>query len=107
MIQNHFCQTPCGPIQGTAAQPGVSAFRGIRYASAGRWQYPVVTTGWDGVYDASHFGPNAMQMAALGPRTKDGKPSFYDYEFREGLPYTYAEDCQYLNIYAPEDARGT
>ena len=73
MIQNHFCQTPCGPIQGTAAQPGVSAFRGIRYASAGRWQYPVVTTGWDGVYDASHFGPNAMQMAALGPRTKDGK----------------------------------
>ena len=106
MIQNHFCQTPCGPIQGTAAQSGVSAFRGIRYASAGRWQYPVVTTGWDGVYDASHFGPNAMQMAALGPRTKDGKPSFYDYEFREGLPYTYAEDCQYLNIYAPDDACG-
>ena len=104
MIQNHLCHPPCGPVQGTAAQLGVSAFRGIRYASAGRWQYPVVTTRWDGVYDASRFGPNAMQMAALGPRTRDSKPSFYDHEFREGLPYTYSEDCQFLNVYAPDDA---
>lgn len=104
MIQNHLCQTPCGPIQGKAAQPGVTAFRGIRYATAGRWQYPTVVTAWQGVYDATHFGPNAMQMAALGPRNKDGKPSFYDHEFREGLPYTYSENCQYLNIYAPDNA---
>lgn len=104
MIRNHLCQTPCGPVQGTAAQAGVTAFRGIRYATAGRWQYPCVTTHWDGTLDATRFGPNAMQMAAMGPRNKGGKPSFYEHEFREGLPYTYSEDCQYLNIYAPDDA---
>lgn len=42
-----------------------------------------------------------MQTAAFAPK-KEG--SFYEHEFREGLPYTYSEDCQYLNIYAPAGA---
>ena len=39
MIQQHVCSTPCGDVRGTAAAaPGVTAFKGIRYATAGRWE---------------------------------------------------------------------
>lgn len=96
-----ICQTPCGAIRGIQLSEEVYAFRGIRYATAGRWEYPAPITHWQGVYDATQFGPNAMQTAAFAPK-KEG--SFYEHEFREGLPYTYSEDCQYLNIYAPAGA---
>lgn len=46
--------TPCGVISGTACQwPGIAAYKGIRYATAGRWEFPVPVTHWDGVYDAT------------------------------------------------------
>ena len=36
--------TPCGVISGTACQwPGIAAYKGIRYATAGRWEFPVRT----------------------------------------------------------------
>ena len=84
-----ICQTPCGAIRGIQLSEEVYAFRGIRYATAGRWEYPAPVTHWQGVYDATQFGPNAMQTAAFAPK-KEG--SFYEHEFREGLPYTYSED---------------
>lgn len=99
-------QTPCGPIAGVPARmPGVTAYKGIRYATAGRWQYPVPVTRWDGCYRADHFGPNAMQQSAFVPEAQNGRDPFYYHEFREGLLYTYAEDCLFLNIWAPDDAR--
>jgi len=46
--------TPCGVISGTACQwPGIAAYKGIRYATAGRWESPIPVTHWDGVYDAT------------------------------------------------------
>ena len=105
MIQQHVCSTPCGDVRGTAAAaPGVTAFKGIRYAAAGRWEYPKQVTHWEGVYDASRFGPNAMQDAAFTPEDQNGRSPFYYHEFREGLDYSYSEDCQYLNIWAPDNA---
>ena len=105
MIQQHVCSTPCGDIRGVAAAaPGVTAFKGIRYAAAGRWEYPKQVTHWEGVYDASRFGPNAMQDAAFTPEDQNGRSPFYYHEFREGLDYSYSEDCQYLNIWAPDNA---
>lgn len=101
MIRNHFCICPCGPVQGKAAQEGVTAFRGIRYATAGRWEYPARVKHWDGVYDATNFGPNCMGRGAF---EEEDPNSFYCHEFRAGLPYTFSEDCQYLNIFAPDDA---
>ena len=63
---------PCGQIQGTECQwPGVTAYKGIRYATAGRWEYPVEVTKWDGVYDASAYGNCSFQPRA-----------FYDEETR-------------------------
>lgn len=98
--------TPCGPIQGAPARaPGVTAYKGIRYATAGRWKYPVPVTHWEGVCDATRYGPNAMQKNAFALETQDGRVPFYYHEFREGLPYTYSEDCLFLNIWAPDDAQ--
>ena len=34
----YLVNTPCGPIQGCESKnPGVAAYKGIRYATAGRW----------------------------------------------------------------------
>lgn len=103
---DHLRRTPCGYIRGVAAKaPGVTAYKGIRYAEAGRWEYPRQVTHWNGIYDASEFGPCAMQENAITPEWKNGRDQFYYREFREGLDYTYSEDCQYLNIWAPDDAK--
>ena len=60
--------TPCGEIRGADCRlDGVIAFKGIRYATAGRWEYPKQVTAWDGVYDATKYGNCCYQ-----PRT------FYD-----------------------------
>ena len=45
-------KTECGDIVGLDNGSYVE-FRGIKYADAGRWEYPVVTDGWDGVYATS------------------------------------------------------
>ena len=56
--------TPCGVISGTACQwPGIAAYKGIRYATAGRWEFPVPVTHWDGVYDATQYGACCYQPA--------------------------------------------
>ena len=99
-------ETPCGKIQGVPGKAeGVIAFKGIRYATAGRWEYPKLVTSWEGIYDATHYGPCAMQDSAFVPEQNSGRNPFYYHEFREGLPYTYAEDCLFLNICAPENAQ--
>lgn len=98
-------QTPCGEIRGIPGKAeGVIAFKGIRYATAGRWEYPKQITHWDGVYDATQYGPCAMQNNAFVPEQNNGRNPFYYHEFREGLDYTYSEDCLFLNIWAPENA---
>lgn len=97
--------TSCGPITGVQARaPGVTAYKGIRYAAAGRWEYPKQVTRWEGVYHADRFGPCAIQSSTFTPEDQSGRDPFYYHEFRESLPYTYSEDCQYLNIWAPDNA---
>ena len=98
--------TPCGLVCGVPAQAkGVTAYKGIRYAIAGRWQYPVPVTHWDGVYHAEKYGPCAVQQSAFISEKDSGRDPFYYREFREGLGYTYSEDCLFLNIWAPDNAQ--
>ena len=106
LIGDHLCRTLCGDIQGVAAKaPGVTAYKGIRYAEAGRFEYPRQITSWEGTYNATQYGPLSMQDNAIIPEDKNGRDPFYYNEFRKDLDYRYSEDCQYLNIWAPDNAK--
>ena len=98
-------QTPCGAITGTSCQwPGVDAYRGIRYATAQRWGYPEMVTGWEGTYDATRYGNCSYQPRAFYNEAEVPEKAFYYNEFRKGETYTYDEDCLFLNIWTPSDA---
>ena len=101
----YLVSTPCGTLQGCAGRKaGVAAYKGIRYATAGRWEYPVEVTGWEGVYNATAYGHCSYQSRAFYDEAKMPEKAFYYNEFRKGEVYTYSEDCLFLNVFTPEDA---
>lgn len=68
-------------------------FQGIPYAAPPlgplRWKPPQAVAAWQGVREATGFGPRCMQL-----------PLFGDMVFRSrGM----SEDCLYLNVWAPAD----
>lgn len=98
--------TPCGQVQGTSCRlENVTAFKGIRYATAGRWEYPTPVTHWDGIYDASEYGACSYQPRSFYNEEENLKKIFYYNEFRKGESYTYSEDCLFLNIFTPDEAK--
>ena len=103
---NYLINTPCGQVQGCAGRvPGTVAYKGIRYATAGRWEYPQQVTSWEGVYDATGYGHCSYQPRAFYNEEENLKKVFYYNEFRKGETYTYSEDCLFLNIFTPENAK--
>ena len=103
---DYIISTPCGDLQGTAGRvPGTAAYKGIRYATAGRWEYPRQVTHWEGLYDATRYGHCAYQPRAFYNEEDMPEKAFYYNEFRKGETYTYSEDCLFLNVFTPEDAR--
>jgi len=100
---DYIVSTPCGELQGCAGKyPGTVSFKGIRYATAGRWEYPKEVTRWEGLYDATRYGNCSYQPRAFYNEEENLKKVFYYNEFRKGETYTYSEDCLFLNIFAPE-----
>ena len=98
--------TPCGQIRGVASRnPGVTAYKGIRYATAERWKHPVAVTHWDGIYEADRYGHCSYQPRAFYNEEENLKKIFYYNEFRKGEQYTYSEDCLFLNIFTPDTAK--
>ncbi len=91
----------------------VISFKGIRYAKAGRFQYPVEEPKWDRINniddclrDFSRFGPCSYQPRAFASEADDPSKAFYYKEFREGCEFTYSEDCLRLNVYTRLDENG-
>lgn len=93
--------TPCGDIIGIDNEDWIE-YRGIRYASAKRWELPKEITHWDGTYDATEWGECSYQRRGFEDDEKCN--AFYHKEFRKGMSFTYSEDCLFLNIWAPAKA---
>ena len=52
--------TACGQIQGIQ-KDGYQEFRGVRYATAERWEQAEPVTSWEGIYDATVWGDGSCQ----------------------------------------------
>ena len=103
---DYIISTPCGTLQGGPGRvPGTAAYKGIRYATAGRWEYPQEVKHWDGVYDATRYGNCSYQPRAFYNEEDVPEKAFYYVEFRKGETYTYSEDCLFLNVFTPADAQ--
>ncbi len=73
------------------------SFSGIPYARAPigplRWRPPAAPEEWDGIRDASTFGPIAPQPAAVPGITSPSDPESSE---------PHSEDCLTLNVWTPE-----
>jgi len=81
-----------GVVRGEALASGVAVFRGIPYAAAPvgdlRWRPPRSVEAWQGVRDATEFGPACPQ------------PDHLSQVYGIALPET-DEDCLFLNVWSP------
>ena len=103
---DYIVNTPCGQVRGSAGRlAGTAAYKGIRYATAGRWEYPKQVTAWEGIYDATAYGACSYQPRSFYNEEENLKKIFYYNEFRKGETYTYSEDCLFLNVFAPDTAK--
>jgi para-nitrobenzyl esterase len=87
---------PAGKMRGTL-EGGMRLFLGIPFAEPPvgerRWQPPVPLPRWEGVREATEFGPGCYQPQSAG------LSNIYS---RHPMPLS--EDCLTLNIWSPEDA---
>ena len=98
VIQN----TTCGTLKGFESER-CRMFFGVPFAKAERFAYAEPVTHWDGVLDATAYGPACPQNRALHEHFEHPTRRFYHKEFREGQTFIYDEDCLNCNIYAPKN----
>lgn len=99
MEQFSTINTSYGIIKGIQKE-GYQVFKGIRYATANRFERPVIChRAENDPYDATRFGYTCPQ-----PGQPEG--SFYFREFWHHLEYAteHREDCLFLNIWKPDHA---
>ena len=88
---------PAGKLRGTAGGE-IRVFKGIPYAlppvGGRRWRPPSPMPRWQGLREATEFGPACVQPPAMLSTVYSRNP----------MPMS--EDCLTLNIWAPADARG-
>ena len=101
--------TKAGKINGIEEKDHIE-YRGIKFATAGRFEYAVPVTDFsevkdrltpDGSYDATYYGDVCTQKRIWYEHLENPTRMFYYKEFREDISFNYSEDCLYLNICTP------
>jgi carboxylesterase type B len=94
MTESPVTSTTLGTLRG-CVEDGLCAFRGVPYAAPpvgrARWKAAQPHPGWEGVRDATRYGPSApqpWQPGGLPPIGSHGEPPF-------------GEDCLTLNVWTP------
>lgn len=91
-----FVDAPAGRLEGVS-ESGLNVFKGIPYANPpigpARWRAPSPLERWDGVKSAESFGASCIQ-----PKASSGNIYAHDIG-------AISEDCLFLNIWAPKDAK--
>ncbi len=96
--------TGLGRIKGFETEK-CRVFLGIPFAKAERFGYARITDHWESEIDATKTGHACPQNRAWHPHLEHPVRRFYHREFREGMEFTYDEDCLNLNIYAPKNVK--
>ncbi len=81
-------------------------FLGVPFARAERFSYAVPVESFEGELDATRPGPSCPQNRAWHEHLEHPTRRFYHREYREGMAFSYDEDCLNLNIYTPRNAEG-
>jgi para-nitrobenzyl esterase len=104
--QQQIIDAPAGKLLGTA-EYGVMIFKGIPYGAPtggqNRFLPPRRLARWEGIRDASDFGPRAMQKLLDLPAART-TPLKLAAGFCSPEPSKFSEDCLRLNIWAPRAA---
>lgn len=93
-VRETVVRTRSGVLRGRTGG-GVAAFKGVPYAAPpfgqARFAAPRPVVSWDGVRDASRFGPTAPQSGYAPP-----------YDRLLPNPIIPGEDCLNLNVWTPD-----
>ena len=90
MKMKYVYQTcPCGALRGVGAED-YNLFKGIPYATAGRWEAPVEVTGWVGEFDATRPGKWCSQYDAFLSERTAVKQFYYNESVEKGA---VIKDC--------------
>lgn len=93
------CRTRQGDVRGEAGPGGTAVFRGIPYAAPPfgplRFMAPRPPAGWEGVRDATAFGPTVPKGPYIRP---------FDVLLPD--PDIAGEDCLNLNVWTPDPGGG-
>ena len=99
--------TPLGRVRGTVnARSGVYEFKGLRYAAstAGKARYSPSTLSTSGAEWRSTM-PHVVRSSAVADATSFAAPCIQSPAGSVPGAPTPAEDCLFLNVYAPPDAK--
>ncbi len=93
-------KTSLGTINGLEREYDY-AYLGIPFAKASRFKYAEEIS-FLGDFNAFKYGDSCIQKRCYYPHLEVPARMFYHKEFREGITFTYSEDCLNLNIFTPK-----
>ena len=99
---NVSIKTELGLIKGIEKE-NCYAFLGIPFAKAKRFEYAKEVDNLGKEFDATKFGDACIQKRCYYEHLEVPERMFYHKEFRDGLNFSYSEDCLNLNIYTPKE----